>query len=116
MNGHCLICVLKLDDHYCILINLYSFSTALSGFCGSHNLLDPWHLNHPDTKQYSWFKPKSIGIKSIIVKVVSDNAILFYYAKWKFLKFKIREYSIHFGKTLSKNSKSEDNQTNKHLL
>lgn len=224
-NGHWLICVLNIDDQYCILANIYGFNNpaqnklllteisdniknlkltyplanvivggdydmvydehldrypskcqhsshnpTLSNFCGNHNLVDPWRLVHPSVRQYTWFKPNSTiksridfwlisasmmcsvsdccmsaaplsdhsvikltfkppgggcrnkgywkfnssllncqaycdGIKSLIIDVMTDNTIMSYVSKWEFLKFKFREFSIHFGKSFHKNNK-----------
>uniref|UniRef100_A0A1A8EWE2 Reverse transcriptase domain-containing protein n=1 Tax=Nothobranchius korthausae TaxID=1143690 RepID=A0A1A8EWE2_9TELE len=224
-NGHWLICVLDIDDQYCIVVNIYGFNnptqnkllltelsnnitnlkltypsaniivggdfnmvydehldrfpskcqhsshnSTLSNFCGNHNLVDPWRLANPDFKQYSWFKPNNTlksridfwlisasvishvseccmsaaplsdhsviklkfappggglrnkgywkfnsalltsqtycdGIKSLITEVMADNTIVSYVSKWEFLKFKFREFSIHFGKSFHKNNK-----------
>lgn len=134
------------------------------------DLLDPWRLKHPDTKQYSWFKPNNTtksridfwlisasllsyvsdccmsaapltdhsvikwtfkppgfcrrnkgywkfnssllkcqtfcdGIKTIISDVMNDESVASSTSNWEFLKFKIREYSIHSGKTLNRSDK-----------
>ncbi len=36
---------------------------------------------------------------------MSDESIVSYISKWEFLKFKIREYSIRFGKTLNRSKR-----------
>lgn len=45
------------------------------------------------------------GIKSLIAEVMADDTIISYVSKWEFLKFKFREFSIHFGKSFHKNNK-----------
>uniref|UniRef100_A0A1A8L6V8 Reverse transcriptase domain-containing protein n=1 Tax=Nothobranchius pienaari TaxID=704102 RepID=A0A1A8L6V8_9TELE len=45
------------------------------------------------------------GIKSLITEVMADNTIGSYVSKWEFLKFKFREFSIHFAKSFHKNNK-----------
>lgn len=52
-------------DRYSAKRQHSSSNNVLSDFCGSHNLIDPWRLKHPDTKQYSWFKPNN-ALKSRI--------------------------------------------------
>lgn len=45
------------------------------------------------------------GIRAIVSNAMSDESIVSYISKWEFLKFKIREYSIRFGKTLHRSNR-----------
>lgn len=36
---------------------------------------------------------------------MTDESITSYDSKWEFLKYKMREYSIHFGKMLNRNNR-----------
>ncbi len=44
------------------------------------------------------------GIKSLIAEVMAEDDIILYVSKWEFLKFKIQEFSIHFGKSFNRSS------------
>lgn len=57
-----------------------------------------WKFNSSLLKSQSFIE----GIKATISNVMSDNSIVSYISKWEFLKFKMREYSVNFGKTFNK--------------
>jgi len=60
-----------------------------------------WKFNSSLLKSHSFYE----DIKATIANVMSDNSIASYISKWEFLKFKMREYSIHFGKTTNRSNR-----------
>lgn len=51
----------------------------------------------------------------MISNVMSDESITSYISKWEFLQFKIRGYSINYGKTLNKSNKESENSIIKEI-
>ncbi len=90
----CFMSAAPLTDHSVIKLNIKTpdVSRQNKGY---------WKLNSSLLKCQSFNE----GIGAMVSNVMSDESILSYISKWEFLKFKIREYSIRFEKTLNRSNR-----------
>lgn len=103
--SNCEILPAPLTDHCCVELNVSPLPLTYknNGYWKFNSRL----LLHSDFCQ---------GIESLIQNVIEDESLVSFTQKWEFLKYKIRQYSISYGKQLKKKNILEEEETIKNIL
>lgn len=107
-----------------ILNHMYNCEISpspLTDHCGVNLAIIP--ADHSSRKKGYWKFNASLlkyedycnGVKNLINEIAQDNNIISYTQKWEFLKYKIRQYSISFGKSIKNTKNLEEDQIIKEI-